>query len=53
MGLVMANLHTHKPASLSEAWAPPEARRLLERREIHDTPTHGRGFEMAEPDLRV
>jgi hypothetical protein len=39
--LVMDNLHPHKPASLYEAFAPPEARRLLERLEIHSTPQHG------------
>jgi hypothetical protein len=39
--LGMDHLHTHKPASLYEAFAPPEARRLLERLEIHYTPKHG------------
>jgi len=39
--LVMDHLHTHKPASLYEAFAPTEARRLLECLEIHDTPKHG------------
>lgn len=39
--LVMDNLNTHKPASLSEAFPPTEARRLLERLEIHHTPKHG------------
>lgn len=39
--LVMDNLTTHKPASLYEAFAPTEARRLLERLEIHDTLKHG------------
>jgi len=42
MVLVMDQLNTHTPASWSEAFAPTEARRLLERLEIHDTPTHGR-----------
>jgi hypothetical protein len=51
--LVMDHLHTHKPASLSEAFPPPEARRRLERVEIPPTPTHGRWLEMAETALRV
>ena len=33
--LVMDNLNTHKPASLYEAFAPDEARRILEKLEIH------------------
>jgi len=36
--LVMDNLNTHKPAALYEAFEPAEARRLLERLEIHHTP---------------
>ncbi len=39
--LVMDNLNTHKLASLYEAFEPAEARRLLERLEIHYTPKHG------------
>jgi DDE superfamily endonuclease len=39
--LVMDHLHTHTPASLYEACAPAEARRLMERLELHYTPTHG------------
>jgi DDE superfamily endonuclease len=48
MVLVMDNLHTHKPASLYEAFAPAEARRLMARLAIHDTPKHGRWLHMAE-----
>jgi len=51
--LVMDNLNTHQPASLYEAFPPTEARRLLERLEIHHTPKHGRWLEMAETALRV
>jgi hypothetical protein len=51
--LVRDNLNTHKPASLYEAFAPPEARRILERLEIHYTPTQGSGLNMAEIDLSV
>lgn len=51
--LVMDNLNTHKPASLYEAFEPAEARRLLERLEIHYTPKHGSGLDMAETELGV
>ena len=51
--LVMANLNTHTPASLYEAFPPAEARRLLERLAMHDTPTHGSGLDMAETALRI
>jgi hypothetical protein len=36
--LVMDNLNTHTPAALYEAFDPGEARRLLEKLEIHYTP---------------
>jgi len=36
--LVMDNLNTHSAASLYEAFAPEEARRLAQRLEIHYTP---------------
>jgi hypothetical protein len=51
--LVMDNLNTHKVASLYEAFAPAEARRLLERLEIHYTPKHGSWLDMAETELSV
>jgi hypothetical protein len=51
--LVMDNLNTHKPASLYEAFAPTEARRLAERFEIHYTPKHGSWLDMAETELSV
>jgi hypothetical protein len=51
--LVMDNLNTHKPASLYEAFAPAEARRLAERFEIHYTPKHGSWLDMAETELSV
>jgi hypothetical protein len=51
--LVMDNLNTHKPASLYEAFAPEEARRLAERFEIHYTPKHGSWLDMAETELSV
>jgi hypothetical protein len=49
--LVQDNLSTHKPASLYEAFAAPEARRLVERFEWHYTPKHGSWLNMAESEL--
>ena len=49
--LVMDNLNTHWPASLYQAFAPEEARRLVERLEIHYTPKHGSWLDMAEIEL--
>jgi DDE superfamily endonuclease len=51
--LVMDNLSTHSPAALYEAFAPAEARRLVERLEIHYTPKHASWLNMAETDLSV
>jgi hypothetical protein len=51
--LVLDNLNTHRPASLYEAFAPAEARRILERLEIHYTPKHGSWLDMAEIELSV
>ena len=51
--LVMDNLNTHTGASLYEAFAPAEARRLLERLEIHYTPKHGSWLNIAEIELSV
>jgi hypothetical protein len=51
--LVQDNLSTHKPASLYEAFPPAEARRLVERFEWHDTPSHGGWLDMAESELSV
>jgi len=51
--LVMDNLNTHTGASLYEAFPPSEARRLLERLEIHYTPKHGSWLNIAEIELRV
>jgi hypothetical protein len=51
--LVMDNLNTHKLASLYQAFAPEEARRLAERFEVHYTPRHGSWLNMAEVELSV
>lgn len=51
--LVMDNLNTHNVASLYEAFAPAEARRLAEKLEIHYTPKHGSWLNMAEIELSI
>jgi DDE superfamily endonuclease len=51
--LVWDNLNTHAPASLYKAFPPAEARRLLNRLEIHYTPKHGSWLDMAEIELSV
>ena len=51
--LVMDNLNTHVGASLYKAFAPQEARRLLDKLEIHYTPKHGSWLNMAELELSV
>jgi len=51
--LVMDQLNTHNIASLYQAFAPAEARRLAEKLEIHLTPKHGSWLNMAEIELSV
>ena len=51
--LVWDNLNTHVPASLYKAFEPVEARRLLDRLEIHYTPKHGSWLNIAEIELSV
>jgi transposase len=51
--LVCDNLNTHKPAALYKTFEPEEARRLLNRLEIHYTPKHGSWLNMAEIELAV
>jgi hypothetical protein len=51
--LVMDNLNTHTGASLYEVFEPSEARRLLDRLQIHYTPKHGSWLNMAEIELGV
>jgi hypothetical protein len=51
--LVWDNLNTHAPASLYKAFEPAEARRLLDRLEIHYTPKHGSWLDVAEIELSV
>lgn len=51
--LVLDNLNTHFPASLYKAFPPAEARRILERLELHYTPKHGSWLNIAEIELSV
>lgn len=49
--LVMDNLNTHTPSSFYQTFEPAEARRLLQKLEIHYTPVHGSWLNMAEIEL--
>ena len=51
--VVLDNLSTHKPASLYEAFAPEEARRILRRLEFHYTPKHASWLNMVEIEIGV
>lgn len=51
--VVQDNLNTHSPASLYTAFAPEEARRILEQLEFCHTPKHGSWLNMAEIELSV
>jgi len=51
--LVMDNLNTHKFAALYEAFPPDEARRIINKLEIHYTPKHGSWLNMAEIEFSV
>ena len=53
MRVVQDQLNTHRPASLYKAFAPAEAKRLLDKLEFHYTPTHGSWLNMAEIELSV
>lgn len=46
--LVMDNLNIHSLSCLYEAFEPREARRLVERFEVHHTPKHGSWLNVAE-----
>ena len=47
----MDNLNTHTGSSLYEAFEPVEAKRILDKLEIHYTPKHGSWLNMAEIEL--
>ncbi len=50
---VLDTLSTPKPASLSEAFAPQEARRRATTVEFHSPPQHGRWLNRAEIAWRI
>src|SRR5262245_42440971 len=49
----MDNLSTHSPGSRYEAFAAPEAHRILRRLEIHYTPKHASWLNMVELEIGV
>lgn len=51
--LVTDNLNTHTPAALYEVFAPQEAKRLVDKLEIHYTPEHGSWLNIAEIELSI
>jgi len=51
--IVQDQLNTHRAASLYKAFAPAEARRVLDKLEFHFTPKHGSWLNMAEIELSV
>ena len=51
--LVLDNLNTHVGGALYEAFPPAEARRILDKLEIHYTPKHGSWLNMAEIEFSV
>jgi hypothetical protein len=51
--VVLDNLHTHKPASLYEAFAPAEARCIVKKLALHYTPKHGSWLNRAAIALSI
>jgi hypothetical protein len=51
--LVMDNLNAHTGGSLYKTFPPEEARRILDKLEIHYTPKHGSWLNMAEIELSI
>ena len=51
--VVLDQLNTHTGAALYEAFAPAEARRILERLEWHHTPKHGSWLNQMEIEWSV
>lgn len=49
--VVMDNLNTHNGSSLYETFEPVEAKRILDKLEIHYTPKHGSWLNIAEIEL--
>jgi hypothetical protein len=53
ISVVQDNLNTHTPASLYEAFAPAEARRIISKLDFRYTPKHGSWLNMAECEFAV
>jgi hypothetical protein len=53
IALVMDNVSSHRFGCFYEAFEPAEARRLTQRFEVHNTPTHGSWLNVAEILLSV
>lgn len=51
--LIHDNLNTHVPYALYETFEPQEAKRILDKLDIHYTPKHGSWLNMAEIELSV
>lgn len=51
--VVLDNFGTHTPGALYKAFAPQEARRILDRIEFHYTPKHASWLNMAEIEIGV
>jgi len=51
--VVLDNLNTHVGGALYETFEPAEAKRILDKLELHYTPKHGSWLNMAEIELRV
>jgi hypothetical protein len=53
ISVVLDNLNTHTPASLSATFPPAEASRILRKLDFHYTPKHGSWLHMAEIEFAV
>jgi transposase len=51
--VILDNLNTHSPASLYEAFAPSEARRIVSKLVFHYTPKHASWLNMAEIEWSI
>lgn len=51
--VVLDNLSTHSAGALYDAFAAPEARRVLKRLEFHHTPKHASWLNMVEIEIGV
>jgi DDE superfamily endonuclease len=51
--VVLDNLSTQSAASLYNSFAPPEARRIMSKIEVHYTPKHASWLNMVEIEIGV